>query len=74
MYCQEPVLPGENCQQPDMHQECAMRSILGSVAHQEKRCSCFVRDSEEGDPPGMTKREAAHAAVAAWRQKEGENQ
>jgi hypothetical protein len=46
-----------------------MRSALGSVAHIEERCSCFISGSEENDPPGMSKREAAKAAVKAWYQK-----
>lgn len=51
-----------------MHTECAYRAVAGSVAHLEKRCSCYVPGSEEGDPPGMTKREAASAAWAGRRE------
>jgi hypothetical protein len=51
------------------HRECAMRAILGSVAHIEKRCSCYVPGSQENDPPGLSRREAAKAAVKAWNQK-----
>lgn len=68
-YCQEPVLDGEesgNIANAASHRECAFRSIAGSVAHIEGRCSCFgTRD--EGDPPGMSPREAARAALAAYR-------
>jgi hypothetical protein len=71
LYCEEPVLPDEEWQQPEMHRECAQRSILGSVAHLMKRCSCFVPGSEEGDPPGLTKRAAARAAVRVWQLREG---
>jgi hypothetical protein len=49
-----------------MHMECVFRSICGSVAHVERRCGCFVKGSEEGDPPGMTLRQAAVAAVQAF--------
>ena len=35
--------------------------VVGSVGHQLGRCSCFGGD--EDDPPGMTVREAALAAV-----------
>lgn len=49
-----------------VHYECAFRSIMGSVAHIQRRCSCFVAGSEAEDPPGMTRRQAALAAVIAW--------
>jgi hypothetical protein len=49
-----------------MHKECALRSVLGSVAHIERRCSCYVDGATETDPPEMTRREAAKAALAAW--------
>jgi hypothetical protein len=48
------------------HHECALRQVLGSVAHLEKRCSCYVEGASEGDPEGMTRREAARAAVRLW--------
>lgn len=46
------------------HNNCALRSALGSVAHLERRCSCFVPGSTAGDPEAMTMRQAADAAVA----------
>lgn len=49
------------------HRNCHMRQCIGSVAHVEKRCGCYVEGSVEGDPPGMSRREAANAAVAAWK-------
>lgn len=68
VYCKELVAAGEqdehNSCQP-IHHACGFRLAAGSVAHLEGRCSCFVRGSEEGDPPGMTKRQAAEAALAA---------
>jgi hypothetical protein len=51
------------------HIECFMRGIAGSVAHQEKRCSCYVHGADEGDPPGMTKREAARAAYSLFQRR-----
>ena len=48
------------------HRECQMRQFVGSVAHLEGRCQCFVPGSTCTDPPEMTRREAARAAVAAW--------
>lgn len=64
-YCEEPVLPGEIADfwTSTAHHECQARSVLGSVAHIEGRCGCFVPGAEETDPPGMTRREAA---IAAW--------
>jgi hypothetical protein len=43
------------------HRECLLRHIFGSVGHQLGTCSCH--GGTEEDPPGMTKREAARAAV-----------
>ena len=67
-YCEEPV--GKHEQHPaymqPMHIECHIRQVAGSVAHLERRCSCYILDSDEGDPPGLTKREAAHAAALAF--------
>lgn len=45
-----------------IHEECHLRSVFGSVGHQQRRCSCF--GGTEEDPPGLTKREAAKAAAA----------
>ncbi len=59
-------MPGE--QSPikgsDMHRECGMRCIIGSVGHLKGRCSCY--GGMESDPPEMTLREAAKAAIALW--------
>lgn len=44
------------------HYECHARMLLGSLGHQQGRCSCF--GGHEEDPPDMTVREAAKAALA----------
>lgn len=66
-HCDEPIRIDDHiesyCNGPMAHRECFMRQAIGSVAHQEKRCSCFIPGSDCGDPPGMTRREAAKAAV-----------
>jgi len=49
------------------HSECIARLAVGSLAHVQGRCSCFVEGGPRGDPLGMTKREAARAALAAYR-------
>lgn len=46
------------------HYACFMRNIVGSLAHINKTCSCF--GGTEEDPPDMTKREAAEAALKAY--------
>jgi hypothetical protein len=48
------------------HHECHMRQFTSSVAHIEGRCSCYNKGCTETDPPEMTRREAARAALAAW--------
>lgn len=43
------------------HRNCFLRTVIGSCSHQDGDCSCH--DGRNGDPPGMTPREAADAAV-----------
>lgn len=66
-WCDEAIAPGDNLHHMAIgapwHKECFVRSVLGSVAHQRRRCACYIPGSTENDPPGMTKREAARAAV-----------
>jgi hypothetical protein len=49
-----------------VHRECLVRMVVGSVGHQLRRCSCFGGGEE--DPPGMTPREAARAALELFEQ------
>lgn len=70
-WCEEPILPGEKTLpnlQPPAHVPCGVRMMVGSLAHVEGRCGCFVEGSEEGDPLGITKRQAAEAAAMAYLQ------
>jgi ribosomal protein L37E len=69
LYCQEPV-DDDELEHMRMHKACMFRSVAGSVAHIERRCGCYVPGSAEGDPPGMTLRQAAEAAVDTWRRKQ----
>jgi hypothetical protein len=48
------------------HRACFLRTVLGSVAHIEERCSCFVPGATCTDPEGMTRRQAAEAAVSLY--------
>lgn len=59
-----PAIPGTGAPQT-MHRECFRRSVLGSIGHLERRCSCCVPGSTETDPPGMSKRAAARL-VDEW--------
>lgn len=73
-WCTEPVLPTDrtdrfvhvtadgNVAVQHWHWECAARQAVGSVGHQLGRCSCF--GGTEDDPPEMSRREAAQAALA----------
>lgn len=51
------------------HRECHLRSVIGSVAHVQKRCSCYVLGADETDPPELTKRQAARLAVELWEER-----
>lgn len=70
-YCGEPILDGERIVLGDAlsHTECTLRCVIGSVGHLRRECSCYGGDAD--DPAGMTKREAAQAAVDIWRAREG---
>lgn len=63
--CQEAVKEGDigtiNFAGQIIHYECGLRSVVGSVAHQLRRCSCYGGSWE--DPPEMSAREAAVAAA-----------
>ena len=69
-HCEEPVFPGEpvhpllrDGQPCDYHEECVVRIIVGSVAHQLKACSCYLPGAAgHEDPPDMSKRESAKRA------------
>lgn len=68
VYCHEAIAEGDagtlDRAGKVIHHECLMRSIVGSVGHQRKRCSCY--GGTEEDPQGMTRREAARAATELW--------
>ena len=71
-HCGEPVLRHERRDHYAndhrwYHLECFARPVIGSVAHIEGRCGCYVPDSKEGDDPHLSKREAAKAAWRAYR-------
>jgi hypothetical protein len=76
VFCGEIVRSGEASQalvnDREVHYECALRQVIGSVAHLQQTCSCYVPGAVETDPPGMTKRQAASAATFLWHQQQGD--
>jgi hypothetical protein len=67
--CTDP-LPGGDGSYIVEHRECHLRSLIGSVAHVLKQCSCYMPGADETDPPELTKRQAARLAVELWEQQE----
>jgi hypothetical protein len=71
VWCEEPLQPGDRvyhyANDARAHQVCMLRQVLGSVAHIEERCGCFLPGANETDPPGLSRRQAAEAAVQVWR-------
>jgi hypothetical protein len=63
--CHEP-LPPEDAIRSNVHPECGFRSVMGSLAHLQGCCGCYVVGSEENDPPGLTARQASQAAYDYW--------
>lgn len=73
-HCAEPIAATDSgIRYPDQahaHRSCFLRQILGSAAHIEKRCGCYVPGSLASDDEALSKRQAAEAAVAAWDRKQ----
>lgn len=65
-HCGEPLLEGEGLgMNPTFHTECFTRLVVNSVGHQLGLCSCY--GGNQGDPPNLTIRQAAVAAVKIHR-------
>lgn len=68
LLCREPIGEGDigtiDSDGRAIHHACQMRAVLGSVGHQLKRCHCYGGNEE--DPPGMSRYQAAQAALALW--------
>jgi len=76
-YCDEPVEEGERhpaFRSEPMHRACGLRLIVGSVAHLQGRCSCYVEGSEANDDPKLTKRQAAEEVARFLQRREKEHQ
>lgn len=73
-WCDDPIGPDEtgflipHCGQDErpIHDFCQLRTLIGGVNHLKGLCMCCGGDRPP-DPPDMTLREAAHAAVRHWR-------
>jgi hypothetical protein len=50
------------------HEACFLRGIIGSVGHQNGTCPCHGGTAE--DPPGLSRREAALAALLLYTSRE----
>lgn len=68
LHCEEVIAAGDtgtvNGAGQITHYACSMRMVVGSVGHQRGRCSCH--GGTEEDPPGMTRKQAAQAALREW--------
>ncbi len=51
------------------HRACFLRQVIGSVAHLQRRCACYMVGSRATDPPVLSRRQAAIEAVWVWSQK-----
>lgn len=75
--CKEQFIEGDqgviDCSGFTEHLNCFLRGIIGSVAHIQKQCNCYIPGSTCGDPPEMTKRQAADAAVRLYYLLQGRN-
>lgn len=80
LYCAEPIAADDEGEvqicvrevgvydERPIHRECSLRMSLGGANHQRGTCSC-QGGPDPPDPPGLTRREAARAAVTAWETK-----
>jgi hypothetical protein len=72
LWCKEEITKGDRGfvirgSDKPQHYACFMRSVVGSVGHQNEKCTCHGGD--EDDPPGMSTRQAAEAAVKLYEQR-----
>jgi len=51
------------------HQECMLRTVLGSLAHVERRCTCYGGTKNDEAHGALTKRQEARLVVAIWEQR-----
>jgi hypothetical protein len=72
LYCQEPIAEGDQgvlmpylgndgVSEVAEHRACLVRMTIGSVGHLKRTCSCY--GGTEEDPPELTRRQGAEAAL-----------
>jgi hypothetical protein len=70
--CDEPFAPGDSgwvwLSGQAVHVECGVRQALGGVNHQLGLCIC-CGGTRDPDPPGLSRRDAARAALKLHVQK-----
>jgi hypothetical protein len=68
-HCGEPIAPTDRLAPGYLHQrvhwECGLRAAVGGLAHLRGTCSC-CGGTDDPDPPGLTRRQAALAAAEEW--------
>lgn len=75
LFCETPIAEGDNgvmmaavdkggWKMVPLHKECNLRMVVGSIAHLEHRCPCY--GGHDGDPVGVSKREAAKLVWNFW--------
>jgi len=75
-WCEEHIEPDQNgiemvhgwgpgWEYRPIHQECLMRSVIGSLAHIEGRCTCFGGTMDFNEPR-MSKRQEALIVFQRW--------
>ena len=57
-----PLIGATTIVEKPWHEECQLRAIVGGVNHQRGDCTC-CGGTQPPDPPAMSRREAAFAAV-----------
>jgi hypothetical protein len=82
MHCDEPIAeeevawvatqsPGEMPTLRGMHRDCQIRLVIGGLNHLMGTCLCHG-GSDPPDPPFLSRREAATAAVLYYRWRDAE--
>lgn len=79
LFCTEPIGPDDDgfvtpvlrprLSYEPIHRECDLRAIVGAVGHLIGRCSCH--GGTMGDPPYLTRRQAARAATILFEEHRG---
>jgi len=70
--CEMPCLCERGWMPIYFHDECHLRRIVGSLSHLRRECSCFIEGSQCGDPPELTRRQAAVLACGEYLLRHGQ--